>query len=243
MIGDVDAGPAVEAPGIPASGLAGLVRTVPVLATGADVQIISVASALMGWSLRESTGLAGAIVEFFSGTSQTGELLATVALTAGFDPTASQTPASNTASGGNAVETASIVAGAGLFAFITSLRITGLGATAATTVTATLTGVQGGTINYPVAVPAGVTTPITPVTDSFGTRGQQSAAAGGTISLALPAFGAGNTLESASITGYVQATAGSEKTQSTPGRGLQAPGGIFLHVVQGSVRGAVWVAV
>ena len=231
------------APGVPASGLEGFVIPVPFLATSTDTQLFGPSCNLMGWSIRESTGLAGAIVELISGQAAGSELLATITLTAGFDPTASQTPAASTASGGNAVQTASIAAPAGLFAFLTSLRIEGLGATAATVVTATLTGLQGGTISYPVTVPAGATVAIAPVTDNFGTRGAQSAAAGGTISLSLPAFGAGNTLELASINGYTQLAAGSGNTQSMPGDGLAARNGVFLHVVSGSVKGTVYVKV
>lgn len=238
---ELEPGPFETAPGVPASGLEGGVVPIPFGTISSSQVLTSPACLLMGWSIREATGLAGAIVEIISGSSASGEILAELALTAGFDPTASQTPQQATSSGGNAQQVVSITAGAGLFAFLTSLRITGLGATAATVVTATLTGLQGGTISYPVTVPTGATVAITPVTDTFGTRGGQAAATGGTISLTLPAFGAGNTLEMASITGYVQAVAGSEKTQSTPGDGLQARNGVFLNVVQGSVRGCVWV--
>ena len=230
-------------PGAPASGYHGFVLPVPFAATASSKLLIGVSCALMGWSIRESTGLAGAIVELLSGGDANGELLASLALTAGFDPSASQTPTASTASGGNAVQTATIAAVAGVFNFITSLRITGLGATGATEVTATLTGVQGGTINYPVSVPVGATVPITPVFDTFGTRGLQASAVNTAISLALPAFGAGNTLESASISGYTQLAAGSDRTANTPGDGVQARSGVFLNVVSGTVKGTIWVRV
>lgn len=240
---ELEPGPLVEAPGARASGLAGQVLPIPFASTSADQPILSTACNLMGWSIRESTGLAGALVELFSGGSSAGELLATIALTAGFDPTASQTPAGQTTPTANAQAVATITPAAGVFAFITSLRILGLGATAAAVVNATLTGVQGGTITYPVNVPAGVTVPIAPVTDSFGTRGQAGSAAGQAISLTVPAFGAGNTLEEASITGYTQLAAGSGNTQGMPGPGLWARAGVFLHVVSGSVKGTIWVMI
>lgn len=243
MIEITESGPLAPAPGAAASGLKGVIVPLPFGPTSASMELLSVACTLCGWSIRESTGLAGAIVELISGSSASGELLATVALTAGFDPTASQTPAAQTSSGANAAQAASIVAGAGLFGFLTSLRITGLGATAGSVVNATLTGGQGGTITYPVTVPTGAAVAIAPVTDNFGTRGLQSAAAGGTIALNLPAFGAGNTLELAEVNGYVQASAGSERTVGPDRDGVQARNGIFLNVVSGSVKGTVWFTV
>lgn len=230
-------------PGAPASGYHGFIIPVPFAATSASQLLFGPACALMGWSIRESTGLAGAIVELLSGGSSGGELLASLSLTAGFDPSAAQTPQSSSASGGNAVQTATIPAVAGVFGFITSLRITGLGATAATEVTATLTGVQGGTINYPVSVPAGAAVPITPVIDSFGTRGLQASAVNTAIVLTLPAFGVGNTLEAVSITGYTQLAAGTDRTANCPGDGLQARSGVFLNVVSGTVKGTIWVRI
>lgn len=235
--------PLVEAPGARSSGLAGRVLPIPFGPISADQEILSVSSALMGWSIRESTGLAGAIVELYSGGSASGELLATIVLTAGQDPTASQTPAGQNSGGANAILTATITPGGGITAFVTTLRILGLGATAATEVQATLAGVLGGTITYPVSVPLGVTVPITPVTDSFGTRGIAGSAAGQAITLTLPAFGAGNTFALASITGYTQLAAGSGNTQGTPGDGLEARAGVFLHVVAGSVKGTIWVKI
>lgn len=236
------AGPAARAPGALASGLAGEIIPVPFGPTSAGQVLLSVACLLRGWSIRESTGLAGAVIELISGSSSGGERLATIALTAGFDPSAAQTPAASTQSGANTALAASITAGAGLLAFLTSLRITGDGATAGSTVTATLTGVLGGTISYPIAVPAGISTPITPFMDSFGTRGIPSAATGGTITLNLPAFGAGNTLALAEVSGYIQQTAGAERTEGLPDGGLQARNGVFVNVVSGSVVGAIWVS-
>lgn len=236
-------GPMVEAPGAVATGLAGVSLPLPFGPISAFTSLLGPACVLTGWSIREATGLAGAVIEIVSGGAGTFEVLAEVALTAGFDPTASQTPAAQTASGANAAQVASITAGAGLFAFLTSLRINGLGATAASVVTATLTGVQGGTLSYPVSVPAGVTVPITPVTDTFGTRGIQSAAAGGTISLNLPAFGAGNTLELAEVSGYVQASAGTERTAGPASDGVQARNGLAINVISGSVKGVLYFQV
>lgn len=233
----------VEPPGSAQTGYQDSIIPVPFAATSASALQYGSACVLMGWSIRESTGLAGAMVELISGSSSAGELLATVALNSGFDLSAAQTPLANTASGANAVQTATITPAAGVFAFVTSLRITGLGATGATVVTATLAGVQGSTISYPVTVPAGATTAITPVTDAFGTRGLQGSAAGGAITLTLPAFGAGNTLELAELTGYGQQPAGAERTESTPGPGLLARNGVFLNVVSGSVKGTLWVKV
>lgn len=241
MAVDFVRGPLVEPQGAPASGLAGAIIPVQFGPISSDTLLFGPACLLMGWSIRESTGLAGALVELYGSGSATGELLASLALTSGFDPSASQTPSAQSSSGANAQQVATITPGAGLFAFITTLRIDGLGATGSTVVTATLTGVQGGTRSYPVTVPTGATVAISPVTDSFGTRGLQSSAAAQAISLTVPAFGAGNTLQEAEINGYVQAVAGSDRTQTTPSPGLQARGGVFIHVISGSVKGTVWV--
>lgn len=223
------------------STLTGRVIPVPFGPTGADGQLFGPACYLMGWSIKESTGAGFALVELYSGGSANGELVASLDLDAAADPAASQTPIDSTASGGNAQQVATIAPGAGNLAFIQSLRITGLGATAAAEVTATLTGVQGGTINYPVNVPAGVAVPIAPVEDTFPGRGLAASGVGVSIVLTLPAFGAGNTLESASIQGYAQGPSATAQSQWLGPDGIFVRGGLFLHLIQGSIRGTVWV--
>jgi hypothetical protein len=217
------------------------VITVPWGTTAVDQQLVGPAHYLLGWSARESTGLAGAVAELIDGGDNNGSLLGVICLDSGFDPSSSQTPAANTANGANSVATATIGGGAGTLAFVTSIRIEGLGATAATEVQATLTGVLGGTITYPVNVPAGAAVPIAPIEDNFGGRGLQASAAGVAISLSLPAFGAGNTFSEVEVQGYIQVAASNGDTQWLGDSGIYVQAGLRLHVVSGSVRGAVWI--
>jgi hypothetical protein len=215
--------------------------SIPIPLTSVDLPLMGGDCILCGWSFEPTAGSVGALAELYDGASTGGVLLAGINLQGGADITAAQTPQGSTASGANASEVASITPAAGVLAFVTALRIDGLGATAAAQVTATLTGVLGGTRSYPVSVPAGVTVPITPVQDSFGTRGLQNSAAGQQISLTVPAFGAGNTLEEAEITGYFQSSIGFVDRQWFGLSGLYVRSGLFLHLISGSVKGTIYI--
>ena len=215
--------------------------SVPFGLTSADIALLGGDAILCGWSIEPTAGSTGALAELYDGSSIGGVLLGAINLQGGADITASQTPQASTASGANAAQAATITPAAGITAFITSLRITGMGATAAGQVTATLTGVLGGTISYPITVPAGATVPITPVTDSFGTRGLAGSAAAQAITLNLPAFGAGNTLEVAEITGYFQQSVGFVDRQWFGLSGIYCRTGLFLHLISGSVKGTIYI--
>lgn len=229
--------------GVPGSGIA-----LPVPTTTVSVLLISRSCYLLGWSFRETTGNTPAIAELFDGGTAGGVLLGVVDLTGGAQGSINQTPVSASTSGANAAQTPSIGGGAGTLAFVQSISLTGLGATVAAQVTATLTGVLGGTISYPITVPAGATVPITPVFDTFGPLGIQASAAATAIVLNLPAFGAGNTLEEAALNGYTvfspapSSTApGGANTQWFGYPGMLVQSGLFLSVVTGTLRGAVWI--
>lgn len=219
----------------------GLIIAVPTGVISASVKIFNADCILAGWQFRESTGLGGAIAELYDGGDAGGVFLGTLSLQGGADVTTSQSPQAATQSGGNAQQVATITPGAGIFAFITALRIDGLGATAAAVVNATLTGVQGGTRTYPVNVPLGVTVPVTPVTDSFGTRGLQSSAVATPISLTVPAFGAGNTLEEAEINGYFQNAIAYADRSWFGANGIYLRSGLFLNVISGSLKGTFFI--
>ncbi len=214
---------------------------VHIAATSASQKLLGGDAILVGWSFRESTGLAGALAELYDGGDAGGTLLGILSFSGGADPAASQSAQAATASGGNAAQAATITPGAGVTAFIQSLRITGLGATAAAQVTATLAGVTGGTINYPVSVPAGVTVPITPIFDGWGTVGLPGSAPATAITLTLPAFGAGNTLESASISGYFRNQVGFTDRQSFGLSGLYVQSALYLNMITGSIKGSIWI--
>jgi hypothetical protein len=214
---------------------------VPVGTVAASATVVNFAHILVGWSFRESTGLGNAVAELIDGGDDNGALVACLSLSPAFDPAAAQTPADNTATGANAAIAATIGGGAGTLVFVQSLRIEGLGATAAAEVQATLTGVLGGTITYPVSVPAGVAVPIAPVVDSFPGRGLQAAATGTAITLNLPAFGAGNTFAEVELQGYIQTAAEVSDTQRLADTGLLITSGLRVRVISGSVRGTVWI--
>lgn len=219
---------------------------VPVSTTAVGVQILQGDALIMGWSFKETTGNASATAELFDGFSAAGSFAAALELGSTSPANAGQTPVSSTQSGANAQQVATMPAVAGQFNTIQSLRITGLGATSATVVTATLAGVQGGAITYPVTVPTGATVAITPVTDSFGGIGLQSSAVNTAITLTLPAFGAGNTNELASIAGFVGAVGTPVRRAETEwfgDNGIYIRSGLFLNVITGSVKGAVWIRI
>jgi len=109
--------------------------------------------------------------------------------------------ATGTAAAGTA--TATLAAPTGGHAWnVTGIEIFGLGATGATAVVATVTGLQGGTLSFSVAVPAGATTAITPVVynPACPLTGNQNTA----IVLSIPTFGAGNTSSIGMLHGFQQ---------------------------------------
>lgn len=238
---DIEAVTGLPIPGPGPGGLVGQVITVPVPTTSASQKLVARNGYLMGWSFKETTGAGLVLAELFDGQDTGGSFLAALDLDAAADPAASQTPQAAAASGANVALAPTFGGAAGTTAFIQSLRITGLGATAATEVTATLTGGLGGTINYPISVPAGVATPITPVEDTFPGRGLQASGAAVAFVLNVPAFGAGNTLAAAEIAGYLQGTSATAQSQWLGPDGIYFQVGLFLNVISGSVKGAVWV--
>lgn len=92
---------------------------------------------------------------------------------------------------------------AGLTTYVTGFQITGGGATAASVITITLTGVVTQTQNYQLVIPAGATTSITPLIVTFPTPVPASAT-NTSITLNVPSFGAGNTNAAAAIQGFRQ---------------------------------------
>lgn len=109
------------------------------------------------------------------------------------------------ASSGNvaaAAATATITAGTKM-AYITGFTVTGAGATAASIIAVTVTGVVGGTQTYNLVIPAGATTSITPLQVNFPMP--ISATAYGTnIVVSAPSFGAGNTNAAVVAYGYLK---------------------------------------
>ncbi len=92
----------------------------------------------------------------------------------------------------NATATATLAASPGVTTYITGFEITASGATAASVVTATVTGLVTGTLHYTFAAPAGATAAAQPLLVQFPepipANAQNQA-----IAVSLPALGAGNT--------------------------------------------------
>jgi hypothetical protein len=100
-----------------------------------------------------------------------------------------------------AAGTATLTAAAGAPTYITGFEITGAGATAASVVQVTVTGLLGGTCTYIVAVPAGAAVGVTPLLVNF-IRPVPASAVNTTIVVNIPSFGAGNTNATASVHGF-----------------------------------------
>ena len=129
-----------------------------------------------------------------------------LALLAG--PALGQEPNSSAAkltnSSGNvaaATATATMAAANGLLNYVCGFSITGAGATGASVINPTLTGLNGGTITYTMAIVAGATL-AQPQLDLRFSPCQPATALNTAITLTVPSFGAGNTNATVSIYGY-----------------------------------------
>jgi hypothetical protein len=91
-----------------------------------------------------------------------------------------------------AVASATIAAVAGRLNFCTGFEFTFAGATAASVVVATLTGLAGGTVSYVIAVPAGAAVQGTPLIVQFS-KPAQASGVNIAIVISVPSLGAGNT--------------------------------------------------
>ena len=100
--------------------------------------------------------------------------------------------ASSSGNVANASAVATLAGAAGLTTYISGFEITGAGATAASVVTATITGLLGGTLTYVIAVPAGVTAPLPSLVVPFFPP-LPSSSVNTNIVVTLSALGAGNT--------------------------------------------------
>lgn len=85
--------------------------------------------------------------------------------------------------------------------YISGFTITGLGATAAVGVTAVVSGTISGSLNYVIAVPAGVTAGIAPLVVQLP-RPIPASAVNTAIVVTVPSFGAGNTSAAVSAHGF-----------------------------------------
>lgn len=120
----------------------------------------------------------------------------------GESPTVSSTPVQS--SSGNvaaAAAVATLAAAVGKTTFIAGLLLTGGGATGASVVEATVTGLLGGTMTISVPVPAGATLGIVPIAVQFNPP-LPASAPDTAIVVSMASLGAGNTNAAASAWGY-----------------------------------------
>jgi hypothetical protein len=99
-----------------------------------------------------------------------------------------------------ATSTATLSAEANYLTHISGILITGGGATAASIVEATVTGLPT-TLKIAIPVPAGVTAGITPISIPFSPP-LPASADNTAIAVIMPSFGAGNTKADVSVWGY-----------------------------------------
>jgi hypothetical protein len=95
----------------------------------------------------------------------------------------------------------SIPARAGKTAYISGFGLTGLGATAAAGVSVTVTGVQGGTLQYTIAAVAGVTLINTPLVVEYDPP-LPASAPNTAITVNVPTYGSGNTRSCNTVRGF-----------------------------------------
>ena len=111
-----------------------------------------------------------------------------------------------TASSGNvaaATATATLSSKPGCTVYLTGFEVTGAGATGASVISVTVTGTIGGTMTYILAIPAGVTTSITPLIVEFSMPIAASNV-NTNIVVSAPSFGAGNTNAAVVAHGYIK---------------------------------------
>ena len=136
-----------------------------------------------------------------TGTQKSTGGAAHVLLSNGGSPAGSTALSSSSRNVANASAVATLAGAAGATTYLSGFYISGAGATAAGVVSATVTGLAGGTMTLTVVVPAGATTAIAPVFLDFNPP-LPASAVNTSIVLTLPALGAGNTNASVTAWGF-----------------------------------------
>ena len=116
----------------------------------------------------------------------------------------SGTDGSATAAGAASAIAPAVAAVAAKFGYCTGFRVDGLGATGASVITVTLTGLKVGTLSFPFSVPAGAGVAVVPLVVTFP-QPLPTNAVNTAVTLNVPSFGAGNTSSIGQIYGYTAA--------------------------------------
>lgn len=230
--------------------IAGTEQTVNIPTTTTSKLLWPAACVLLGWSLRETTGTAAAVIEFMDGADANSAPVAEQTIVSpvsalGLNTDVDIDASSATPAAANNVTLAGV---AGATTFITGFEISGLGATAAATLLVTVTGILGGAKTYVVLVPAGVGVEINRLLVEFS-RPIPASAANTAITVNVPTPGAGNTAFAVTAHGFQRtataaaAAVAGTATATVPGAGALLRSGLFLRVIQGSVTGAVWLRI
>jgi hypothetical protein len=144
------------------------------------------------------SGIGTVVIESVNGSGQAVPAAAATPLPVGVGGT----PFHVANAGGNSACTLTINAGAaGTYINVTDFWVTGSGATAASNVTVTYSGLAGGTSYDSLAVPAGVTTQI-PLLEHHLTYPWKAAAAATQVQISVPALGSGNTAVACHVNGF-----------------------------------------
>lgn len=115
----------------------------------------------------------------------------------------SQTALATSNNAANTAQNVTLTGAANTTVYVSGIQVMGSGATAGSVINVTISPVIGGTMNYALVVPTGVTTSITPLVVTFNPPLPCNALNTG-VTLSVPAFGAGNTNQTASIQGFRQ---------------------------------------
>lgn len=137
-------------------------------------------------------------------TLNTAELVSVIEGVVGGTPVAtSQGGTDLTASSTGAATglTETLAGASGKTTYISGFEVTGLGATAASGITITVTGTITGTLSYVLAIPAGVTLGVVPLLVEFA-RPIPASALNTAIVVNVPSFGGGNALAAATAHGF-----------------------------------------
>lgn len=105
------------------------------------------------------------------------------------------------AAGAAQANNCALPAAVGAYTHIQGFVVSGAGATGASVVDITITGLLGGTMTFKLAIPAGATTGFAPLVVNFP-RPLPASASNTAITLNVPSFGAGNLHAAATAFGF-----------------------------------------
>lgn len=115
-------------------------------------------------------------------------------------PVSPGTPLSVGSTNAAAANNQTLTGAAGVTTYISGFDVTGLGATAGSTITITVTGLTN-TLTYYLTIPAGATTSFTPLQVRYNPP-LPASAANTSIVVNVPSFGAGNTTAAVNAYGF-----------------------------------------